>query len=91
MLSCNERRIVLHCFSSEFIVRVMELPWNDFLVKCQSINGKVDTPRLMESDWEWLKQLCELGGEDCWSEVNKSFQQVTLTLRFFFCLNLPSI
>uniref|UniRef100_A0A0R3RUB3 BRCA1/BRCA2-containing complex subunit 45 n=1 Tax=Elaeophora elaphi TaxID=1147741 RepID=A0A0R3RUB3_9BILA len=57
------------------------VPWDDFLIKCKNIDGGADTPGLFESEWEWLKQLCELAGEDCCSEVNNSFQQVTLTLR----------
>ncbi|CAG9532058.1 unnamed protein product [Cercopithifilaria johnstoni] len=57
------------------------VPWNDFLIECASVDSETGTSGLFESEWKWLKQLCELAGEDCCSEVNNSFQQVTLTLR----------
>ncbi|VIO93108.1 Uncharacterized protein BM_BM7631 [Brugia malayi] len=56
-------------------------PWADFLIECPSINNGAGTSELVESEWEWLKQLCELADEDCCSEVNNSFQQVTITFR----------
>lgn len=62
-------------------MEVPVVPWDDFLIDCSNINGVADTSELFESEWEWLKQLCDLAGEDCCSEVNNSFQQVTLTLR----------
>ncbi|VDK72674.1 unnamed protein product [Litomosoides sigmodontis] len=57
------------------------VPWNDFLIKSANVNDKVDSCGLFESEWEWLKQLCKLAGEDCCSEVSTSFQEVTLSLR----------
>lgn len=58
------------------------VPWNDFLIPCANMGNEADIPLLFESEWEWLKQLCELAGEDCCSEVNHSFQHVTLILRY---------
>uniref|UniRef100_A0A8R1XLY9 Uncharacterized protein n=1 Tax=Onchocerca volvulus TaxID=6282 RepID=A0A8R1XLY9_ONCVO len=63
------------------MMEVPVVPWNDFLIECSSINREADTSGLLESEWKWLKQLCELADEDCCSEVDNSFQQITLTLR----------
>ncbi|VDO50505.1 unnamed protein product [Onchocerca flexuosa] len=63
------------------VMEVPVVPWNDFLRECSSIKREAEKSGLSESEWEWLKQLCELAGEDCCSEVNNSFQQITFMLR----------
>uniref|UniRef100_A0A915PYV2 RNA 3'-terminal phosphate cyclase-like protein n=1 Tax=Setaria digitata TaxID=48799 RepID=A0A915PYV2_9BILA len=51
------------------------------LITCIDVNEQVDTSGLQASEWEWLKQLCELADEECYSKVNNSFQNVALILR----------
>lgn len=64
-------------------MEISVLPWNDFLIESASVNDKVNASGLFESEWEWLKQLCKLAGEDCCSEVSASFEEVTLSLRLY--------
>lgn len=54
--------------------------WSDFLEPL-SDTEKVEHPSMKECDWVWLEQLCEFADEDCSSEVDDSFESITLGIK----------